>query len=192
MEIWKPVKGFEEFYEVSNYGRVRSKDRERKVPFGRRGIQKGKVLKQNTNSKGYLRVPLTDGNCKKYYFVHSLVGEAFVENPNELPVINHKDFNPLNNHAENLEWTTNLGNTRYSLERGRFNRTPEWISKLKASLDAKMAKSVIGTNIKTGEIIIFKAINDCKKMGFQPSCVSNCCNGIRQKHKGYTWRFYAV
>ena len=192
MEIWKPVTGFEEFYEVSNYGRVRSKDRERKLPFGRTGIQKGKILKQSLNSKGYLRVPLTDGNNKKYYFVHRLVGDAFVKNPKGFPVINHKDFNPLNNRAENLEWTTVLGNTRYSVERGRFNRTPEWIAKLKASLDAKIAKSVIGTNIKTGETIIFKALNDCKKMGFQPSCVSNCCNGIRRRHKGYTWRFYAV
>ena len=180
MEIWKPVKGFEDFYEVSNYGHIRS-------------LLRGKVLKPQINSTGYLRIVLSDRNGnKKRFFVHRIVAGAFVENPQKLPVVNHKDFNTLNNHAENLEWTTVLGNTRYSIERGRFNRTPEWIAKLKASMDAKMAKSVIGTNIKTGETIIFKAINDCKKMGFQPSCVSGCCNGIRMKHKGYTWRFYAV
>ena len=189
MEVWKPIKDYEEFYEVSNYGRIRSKDRIKKVPFGRSGIQKGKVIKLQLNSRGYVRVVLSNQFGKKAFLVHRLVAAAFIENPNGLPVINHKDFNPLNNNADNLEWTTPLGNTRYSLDRGRFKRTPEWISKLKSSLDAKMGKPVIGTNINTGEIIFFNALNDCKKMGFQPSCVSNCCNGIRHHHLGFTWRF---
>jgi hypothetical protein len=189
MEVWKPIKDYEEFYEVSNYGRIRSKDRIKKVPFGRSGIQKGKVIKLQLNSRGYVRVVLSNQFGKKAFLVHRLVAAAFIENPDGLPVINHKDFNPLNNNADNLEWTTPLGNTRYSLDRGRFKRTPEWISKLKSSLDAKMGKPVIGTNINTGEIIFFNALNDCKKMGFQPSCVSNCCNGIRHHHLGFTWRF---
>ena len=189
MEVWKPIKDYEEFYEVSNYGRIRSKDRIKKVPFGRFGIQKGKVIKLQLNSRGYVRVVLSNQFGKKAFLVHRLVAAAFIENPDGLPVINHKDFNPLNNNADNLEWTTPLGNTRYSLDRGRFKRTPEWISKLKSSLDAKMGKPVIGTNINTGEIIFFNALNDCKKMGFQPSCVSNCCNGIRHHHLGFTWRF---
>lgn len=189
MEVWKPIKDYEEFYEVSNYGRIRSKDRIKKVPFGRSGIQKGKVIKLHLNSRGYVRVVLSNQFGKKSFLVHRLVAAAFIENPDGLPVINHKDFNPLNNNADNLEWTTPLGNTRYSLDRGRFKRTPEWISKLKSSLDAKMGKPVIGTNINTGEIIFFNALNDCKKMGFQPSCVSNCCNGIRHHHLGFTWRF---
>jgi hypothetical protein len=192
MEIWKPVNGFEEFYEVSNYGRVRSKDRLKKVPFNRVGIQKGKLLKMSINSKGYLRVRLNLNANSKSYFVHRLVAQAFIDNPNNLPVINHKDFNPLNNNVENLEWTTLLGNMQYSAVRGRFKKTTQWREKAKKWLDEKMAKSVIGTNIKTGETIIFKALNDCKNMGFQPSCVSNCCNGKRMKHKGYIWRFYAV
>ena len=189
MEVWKPIKNYEAFYEVSNHGRVRSKDRTIKVPFGRSGIKKGRIVKPQLNSRGYLRVLLSNEVSKKYFFVHRLVAAAFIDNPEGLPVINHKDFNPLNNNADNLEWTTPLGNTRYSLDRGRFKRTPEWIAKLKASLDARIAKPVIGTNTKTGETVVFNVLNDCKKMGFQPSCVSNCCNGIRKHHLGFTWRF---
>ena len=193
MEIWKPIKHYEEFYEVSNYGRVRSKDRAKKVPFNRSGVQKGKVLKPDVNSAGYLRVGLSDqyGN-KKYHFVHRLVAQAFIENPNKFPVINHKDFNPLNNNVNNLEWTTFLGNVEYSARRGRFKKTQQWLSKIKKAMDEKLGKPVIGTNVHTGEKVIFNALNDCKKRGFQPSCVSNCCNGKRKTHKGFTWRFYAV
>lgn len=190
MEVWKDIKGFEEFYEVSNLGRIRSKDRIQKVPLGRQGIVRGKILKIQPNSRGYLRVVLSDRKGKKEaYFVHRLVAQAFIENPQNLPVVNHLDFDYTNNRADNLEWTTLKGNVQYSLVRGRFKRTKEWLEHLKKSLDIKMAKSVIGTNEATGETIFFKALNDCAKSGFQPSCVSNCCTGKRKRHLGFTWRF---
>jgi len=124
-----------------------------------------------------------------YFFVHRLVAQAFIENPQNLPVVNHLDFDYTNNRADNLEWTTLKGNVQYSLARGRFKRTKEWLEHLKKSLDIKVAKSVIGTNEATGETIFFKALNDCAKSGFQPSCVSNCCTGKRKRHLGFTWRF---
>ena len=190
MEIWKPIKGFEEFYDVSNYGRIRSKDRIKKLSFGRQGILRGKILKLQPNSKGYLRIQLCNKRGEKtYFFVHRLVAQAFIENPQNLPVVNHLDFDYTNNRADNLEWTTLKGKVQYSLVRGRFKRTKEWLEHLKKSIDIKMAKSVIGTNEATGEIIFFKALNDCAKSGFQPSCVSNCCTGKRKHHLGFTWRF---
>lgn len=190
MEIWKPIKGFEELYEVSNYGRVRSKDRVVKVPFGRRGIVRGKILKPQPNSRGYLRIFLFDGTGKqKRIFVHRIVAQNFLDNPFNLPVVNHLDFDFTNNRADNLEWTTLKGNTQYSLIRGRLKRTKEWLANQKRGLELAMGKSVIGTNEITGETIFFKALNDCAKSGFQPSCVSNCCTGKRKHHLGFTWRF---
>ena len=190
MEIWKPIKGFEELYEVSNYGRVRSKDRVVKVPFGRRGIVRGKILKPQPNSRGYLRIFLFDGTGKqKRIFVHRIVAQNFLDNPFNLPVVNHLDFDFTNNRADNLEWTTLKGNTQYSLIRGRLKRTKEWLANQKRGLELAMGKSVIGTNEMTGETIFFKALNDCAKSGFQPSCVSNCCTGKRKHHLGFTWRF---
>lgn len=190
MEVWKPIEGFEEFYEVSNLGRIRSKDRIQKVPLGRQGIVRGKILKIQPNSRGYLRAQLYNKRGeKKYFFVHRLVAQAFIENPQNLPVVNHLDFDYTNNKADNLEWTTLKGNMQYSLVRGRLKRTKEWLEHQKQALNRVMGKSVIGTNEITGETIFFKALNDCAKSGFQPSCVSNCCTGKRKHHLGFTWRF---
>lgn len=190
MEIWKDIKGFEEFYEVSNLGRIRSKDRIQKVPFGRQGVVCARILKTQPNSRGYLRVVLSDRKGKKEaYFVHRLVAQAFVKNPQNLPVVNHLDFDYTNNRADNLEWTTFKGNMQYSCVRGRFTRTKEWLENQKRGIDLAMAKPVIGTNETTGETVFFKVLNDCAKSGFQPSCVSNCCTGKRKRHLGFTWRF---
>ena len=79
------------------------------------------------------------------------MAQAFVENPQNLPVVNHLDFDYTNNNADNLEWTTLKGNVQYSLVRGRFKRTEKWLKNLKKSLDIKMGKSVVGINETTGE-----------------------------------------
>ena len=190
-EEWKPVKGYTGLYEVSNFGAVRSVTRCLTEKSGRIVHHAGMELKQNPNSKGYMRVPLSDREGhKKYHFVHRLVAEAF-ECPGNGDVVNHKDFNPLNNHADNLEYTTIYGNYAYSANRGRYVRTKEWRSRLKRTLDSKFGKPVIGENITTGEIVRFSALNDCKKAGFQSSCVCNCCKGKAKSHKGYTWRYDA-
>ena len=107
-EIWKPVKDYEESYEVSNYGNVRSVDRMVKCLNGFEK-RKGKVLKQSKNSSGYYVVNLS----RKSKLVHRLVAEAFIPNPNNLPIINHKDENPSNNNVDNLEWCTYRYNNMY-------------------------------------------------------------------------------
>lgn len=98
---WLPVIGYEELYEVSNYGQVRN-------------TRTGKIL-SGVNTNGYIRVRLynKDGKPNKYY-VHRLVAEAFILNPNNYPIVNHKDENKSNNYYENLEWCTYLYNLTYN------------------------------------------------------------------------------
>lgn len=176
-EIWVPISGTNNLYFVSNFGRVKS--------FVR---GKERLLKPNENNKGYYRVTISVPQ-KRVVFVHRLVAEYFVEHKDGCTVVNHKDFNPKNNNFTNLEWTTMKGNSQYSLLAGRFSRTSEWIKNLKESLDRVQGKPVIGINLSTGKVIQYAALNDCKRDGFQPSCVSNCCNGKRNSHKGFVWRF---
>lgn len=187
-EIWKDVKGFEQYYQISNIGNIRSKERTVQRGYGLALIQ-AKMLHQVPNSRGYLRVVLKANGLHKRVFIHRLVAEHFIPNPNKLDTVNHKDFNPQNNSAKNLEWTTRYENYQYSFERGRFKRTNEWKKQLKKSLDSVMGKPVIGTEISTGRSIKLKALNDSRKYGFQPSCVCNCCEGIRKTHKGYRWKY---
>lgn len=187
-EVWMPVRGWETLYEVSNKGRVRSLDRRCKR-WNTSMLYKGRIMKQQENNMGYRYVILKDMDRKEKAYVHRLVATAFLHRSSKLAIVNHKDFNPKNNCVENLEWTTSDGNFRYSADRGRYERTEAWRSHLKATLDEVMGKSVIGESLSTNTVVFYKALNDCAEDGFQPSCVSCCCNGKRKTHAGFKWRF---
>ena len=102
-EIWKPIKGYESLYEVSNLGRVKS------LKWG-----KERILRTDKSNNGYLRVVLCKDGKKKKYLVHRLVCESFLPNSNNLPEVNHKDENKTNNKVDNLEWCDRTYNNRYS------------------------------------------------------------------------------
>lgn len=118
MENWRDVRGYEGLYQVSDFGRVRS------VPhtvfkgrYGKMYVTE-KILHQ-TQTRGYVYVSLCGHGNQKRVRVHRLVAEAFIPNPNNLPQVNHKDENPSNNKAENLEWCTSKYNTNYGTGRER-------------------------------------------------------------------------
>ena len=106
-EIWKPIKGYELLYEVSNFGRVKSlrKTNNQYSEHVTHGSSDGK--------HGYLKVKLKNETGNKTFQVHRLVAEAFIPNPNNLPQVNHKDENKKNNNVENLEWCDHLYNVNY-------------------------------------------------------------------------------
>lgn len=191
-EMWCDICGYEGEYQISNLGNVRSLDRYCIDKKGRAVWHRGKVMRLQQNSRGYYRVWLRGKSRSENAFVHRLVASHFVDNPNpvELNVVNHLDFDPHNNCADNLEWTTGKGNMHYSLYAGRFRRTDEWLKKLRAYCELS-GRSVIATNIETGEKRFYKCLNDCRKDGFQPSCVCCCCKGKRgvKQHKGFIWRY---
>ena len=120
-EIWKTIVRFPE-YEVSNYGNVRSKDKVVKTTLGHDMRFAGKLLNQKIHKSGYKDVTLYRFKNPKTIRVHRLVAEVFVPNPDNLPQVNHKDENKLNNNASNLEWCTAKYNCNYG------NRTEKIIS----------------------------------------------------------------
>ena len=186
-EQWKSIKGYDGLYEISNKGNIRSLDK-----YVRRGngfyFMKGKLLKPQLNSKGYKRIGLKNNGKTEKFFIHRLVAEAFIPHSTKCNVVNHKDFNILNNTVDNLEWTTQDENIAYSAKRGRFAKHKEWKNKIIAA-NEKYTKAVIGVNILTGKEIKFKHLNDVKTKGFQPSCVCCCCKGKRETHAGYYWKY---
>ena len=120
--VRKPVKGYEGYYEVDQFGRVFGLERIIKVNDNGRNYEKpiaGKQLKQSMHTKGYKTVSLTKDGKTKTLFVHRLVAEAFIPNVDNLPMVNHKDEDKTNNFVENLEWCTNDYNINYGTARRR-------------------------------------------------------------------------
>ena len=105
MEEWKDIKGYEGVYQISSHGRVKS--------LNFRGTTKSKILKQVTDKRGVKRITLYKVK-RATYQVHRLVAMHFLENPNNLPDINHKDENPSNNNVNNLEWCDDKYNIHQS------------------------------------------------------------------------------
>lgn len=114
LEEWKDVASYEGRYQISNHGRVKSVAR---VCVGPKGIERPLpeiVMRKQPHFKGYHVVYLRRGEVKhKKFFVHRLVGEHFIPNPDKKPIVNHKDFDKTHNHIRNLEWASERENTQH-------------------------------------------------------------------------------
>lgn len=117
-EIWKPVKGYEGKYSVSNKGNIKTEQHLVNHIHGKR-IVKEKVRPLQNHNQGYLCVSL--GNKSK--LVHRLVAESFIDNLNDYEFVNHKDGNKKNNCVENLEWCTRQENEKHAFDTGLKNST---------------------------------------------------------------------
>lgn len=113
-EIWKSIIDFEGIYEVSNLGNVRSIDRLVKNKKGGYRKVEGKNLSLRKTTNGYMQVDLYKNGKQFTIKVHRLVAMAFIPNPNDLPVVNHKDTIRHNNYLDNLEWVTYSENNLYA------------------------------------------------------------------------------
>ena len=114
MEEWKDIIGYEGIYQISNKGRVKSLNR-----IDSRGHKVNEKILRPGKRNNYLHVRLCKDGKFKDYKIHRLVAQAFLPNPDNLPVVNHKDENKLNNNVENLEWCTQKYNVNYSGTAGR-------------------------------------------------------------------------
>ena len=119
IEEWRSIEGYEGLYEVSNTGRVRSLDRY----DNRNYFRKGKVLSPGKDTVGYLFVILTCNGKRKAINVHRLVAKAFIENPDNLPQVNHKDEDKTNNNVDNLEWCTAKYNNKYGSRKDKVRES---------------------------------------------------------------------
>lgn len=114
VEEWKDVVGYEGLYQVSNMGRVKSLKRVVNNPSGTGRIKKESILKLTPRKRdGYVYVALTVGKIARKAKVHRLVAEAFIDNKKNRECVHHRDANPLNNRADNLEWVNHYENMRY-------------------------------------------------------------------------------
>ena len=132
-EVWKPIKGYEDLYLVSNYGKVKSLDRYVLQKSGKKMFYPGKELKYEIikrNHTNYRRVTLSKMHKIKRFQVHRLVAEAFILNPNNKPNVNHIDNDGENNIVTNLEWVTHSENMLHAEKQGRLFKSQSKAGKL--------------------------------------------------------------
>lgn len=172
-EIWKPVVGYEGMYEVSNLGNIKS--------LNYNGTREKRVMKPTDFGGGYLRVKLWKNKTPKLFFVHRLVAQAFIPNPDNLPEINHKDENPSNNRVENLEWCDRKYNINYGTRTEKYIRT---------NTNGKKSKQVVQYSLDGEAIKVWPSTSEIQRqLGFRSGNISNCCKGRQKTAYGFIWQY---
>lgn len=179
-EIWRDIKGYEGFYQVSNLGNVLS------LNYGNRGY--AKQLTPKCNNSGRLWVELIVNKKRKPMLIHRLVAMAFIPNPNNHPQINHIDENPKNNRVENLEWCTQEYNIRSYCERHpvRYRPPRRSTDKYKNRLSLTVEQYT-----KNGEFVRSwdNSVQVKNETGWSDWSISECCRGNRKSAYGFIWRY---
>lgn len=172
-EIWKDITGFEGMYQVSNQGRVRSLDRTITMKNGGTRFCKGKVLKPTVNSSGYLHLGLGKG---VYQYVHRLVAQEFLPNPDNLPEVNHEDGDKRNNEVTNLRWVTPSENQLHSKATGLAKTGEEHVQARLSNEDVRYIREVyIPKHPEFGGKPL------AERFGVARSIISRIVNGTRRK-----------
>lgn len=118
-EIWKDIPNYENWYQASNKGNIRSIPRSCVDSINRVQNIKGVLLKPTVDRGGYLCIHLSKNNVQNTYNVHRLIAITFLENPNNLKIVNHIDGNKLNNDCLNLEWVSFRENICHSVDKSK-------------------------------------------------------------------------
>lgn len=176
IEIWRPIQGYEDSYKVSNLGNVKS-------------LSRDALLSKHKNNRGYLSVSLYKENVGKHYLVHRLVAQAFIDNPANLPYVNHKDENPINNIVSNLEWCNQSYNVNYGSAQERLSS-----KKISKKRGLKIAQYKVNVLVKTYD----SASQIQRELGYNTTPILNCCRGgyyrgnkwvsVSQSY-GFVWKF---
>lgn len=174
-EIWKDIPGYENLYQISSTGRVKS--------LNYRGTGEEKVLNPGLNSRGYCFVFLCKNGEKKNFNIHRLVALSFIPNPENKPCIDHINGDRLDNRVENLRWCTQKENSNFPL--ARKNNSD---SKLN---HPKKSKAILQIDKVTGEVIneFPSAKEAARQLEIYQGGISHCCNGKYNTAYGYIWRY---
>ena len=172
---WREIKGFPH-YRINRHGQVKRLDA---VVVDSRGIsykRKGRILNNRKTPGGYVQVDMSEDGVVHGRFVHVLLANAFIPNPDNLPIVNHKDENPSNYDLSNLEWCDYSYNAKYSVDKIK-----------KAHI--KEMRAVIRINPKTGEETEYEGIriaereNNANRSNIRYAIIHNSIC------KGYKWRY---
>lgn len=184
MERWKDIKGLENFYQVSDRGRIK---RLRRIDnHGREWPEL--ILKSTVQPNGYVIAHISIEGKNIRLLVHRAVAEAFCNKPNGCDIVNHIDNNPSNNSADNLEWTTYKGNMQHATKQGRMAAPSD--ATRRASVE-KRRVAIIATDENGNELFFPSQAEAARVLGISRRHISPLCRkeyGYK-KSKGYSLRY---
>lgn len=170
--IWKPVKGYEGRYLVSNDGVVKSLDMYVQSRGGKKKLYKGRIKATYRNNRGYVVVYLCMDGKGTHSLVHRLVAEAFIDNPQGKPQVNHIDGDSTNNCVDNLEWVTDNENKVHSSVDVGGTQRPK--------------KAVVVTEKTTGVVFNFGGLREAERaLNLDHGTAMKVLKGKCQYHRGY-------
>ena len=169
MEEWKDIKGYEGKYQVSNIGNVKS--------LNYNHTHKEKILKLGKADSffKYCTVDLFKDGKHNRHFVHRLVAQEFIPNPNNLPQVNHKDGNKLNNKVTNLEWITQSENVKHAYETNLIKHKRKAVNQY--DLNGRFIKK-------------WNGVREIQRiLGYSSGALCDCCKGRQKTAYGYKWEY---
>lgn len=179
-EIWRTIEDYPE-YEVSTYGRIRSKKRNIVDSWGRQYCVGGNIIKLTTQiTKGNYKQVMVSiwSNHKNYRLIVSrLVAKTFIPNPNNFPQVNHKDEDSTNNMIDNLEWCSCRYNVHYK-------------DNIKRRAKSRSKKIDVYDNCGNLIDIVNSGVEASKKYNVNRGQISQCCNEKAKTAKGYVFKFH--
>ena len=184
-EIWKDIPEYEGLYQVSNFGRIKS------LNYKRSG--KEKILKTYKDKYGYLILHLHNNSKGKTHFVHRLVALAFLENPENYPMINHKDESRDNNCVGNLEWCDCKYNLNYGSRNIRLSKTKKGkplTEEHKQNMSKAISKPILQFTLDSVFIREWQSATIAsKELNINQSNITACCKGRYKSAGMYIWRY---
>ena len=175
-EKWKPVPGFEGLYEASTEGRIRSVDRIIKMYNGGEWVRKGAVRRTTLNHSGYLRLSLCKEGIQYPFTVHRLIAKTWLENPENLPEVNHKNENKIDNRVSNLEWC----DRGYNIHYGTFGDR----------VSVSNSRPVTQYTLEGDRLMTFYGSREAeRRLGITNQSINLCCLGRRQQAGGFRWKY---
>lgn len=183
-EIWKDIPGYENLYQISSMGKVKSLRRTVKYKNGAIHIVNEKILKPSKDREGYLRIFLCKEGINKNMLVHRLVCESFLKNPYNLPEVNHRNEIKTDNRLENLEYCDRKYNVNYGT--GNERRAKELSKVKKGVYNTKKSKPV--KCLENGKI--YPSISEVhRQFGFSQGNICECCNKKRKSAYKLHWEW---
>lgn len=147
-----------------------------------------KLLKMNITRYGYWRICLSDRNEKKSVFIHRLVAEYFIPNPENKPYVNHKDWNKLNNAKWNLEWCTHSENMIHSYR--TLWQVPTSFWQWKKWKNHSKSRKVWKIDESWNIISIYDSISEAAQdIRWNKWHISRCCQWKSNIHKWFAWKY---